>query len=76
MPRTAGVKNGWTAGSDGVNANWSEPAGSGGITVEEFAVYRSDLDGLVLDAFEIDDAVTSTEATWSSTRIQAALDAI
>ena len=43
--------------------------GPSGITLAEFEAYKQELDALVAAATEVNDSVTGTATTWSSTRI-------
>ena len=50
--------------------------GPSGITTEVFELYQKELNALVAAAQEINDSVTGTSTTWSSTRIAGELAAI
>ena len=43
--------------------------GPSGITAEVFEAYKTELNAVVAAAQEINDSVTGTSTTWSSTRI-------
>ena len=53
-----------------VSNDW---ATSGHVTAEEFEAYQAQLDAAVAAATEVNDAVTGTTTTWSSTKITAEL---
>ena len=53
-----------------VSNDW---ATSGHVTPEEFAAYQAQLNAAVAAAVEVDDAVTSTTTTWSSSKLTAEL---
>ena len=62
-----------------VSRDWSTQGGGGsvgGVTVEEFQAYQTELNAVVAAAVEINDAVTGTVTTWSSDRIAAEIAAI
>ena len=62
-----------------VNIAWTVQGGGGGpsgITTEVFEAYQSELNAFVAAAQEVNDTVTGTASTWSSTKIEALLAAI
>ena len=62
-----------------VSNDYSVQGGGGGpsgITQEVFEAYQTELNALVAAATEVNDAVTGTATTWSSTKIAAELAAI
>ena len=62
-----------------VNVTWTVQGGGrgpSGITTEQFQAYQTSLGALVIAAQEVNDGLTGTATTWSSTKIAAALAAI
>ena len=63
-----------------VNVTWTVQGGGGpsGITQEVFDAYKTELDALVrvAAAQEVNDAVTGTATTYSSSKIETLLAAI
>ena len=60
-----------------VTLDYSAQGGAGsGVSQAVFDAYKHDLDALVAAATEVNDAVTATTSTWSSTKIAAEIAAI
>jgi hypothetical protein len=62
-----------------VDVTWTVQGGGGGpsgITTEQFQAYQAELNATVAAAVEINDSVTGSSTTWSSTKIAAAIAAI
>ena len=62
-----------------VSHDYSVQGGGGGpsgFTQEVFEAYQTELNALVAAATEVNDAVTGTDTTWSSSKITTALAAI